>query len=67
MKILVILLVAQLVKTVRFSQLEISHMLNEPTAKNHNRCKGPQASSHITIGKAVNTLKHLHSTAKGKR
>ena len=65
MKLVVILFVAQLAKTNIFSKLEISHMLDGPTAKKHKKCKGPQAASHITIGKAVNTLKH--SKAKDKR
>ena len=34
MKIVVILSLAQLVTTVIFSQLEISHVLNGPTVKN---------------------------------
>ena len=41
----VILSVTQHVKTVIFSQLEISHMSNGPTSKNQLRCKGPQAST----------------------
>ena len=38
----VILSVAQFVRTVFFSQLEISHVLNGPTAKNQHRSRGPK-------------------------
>ena len=38
------MLVAQLVRSVFFSQLVISHVLNGPTAKNQHRCKGPSAA-----------------------
>ena len=40
--IVVILSVAQLVATVNFSQLEIIHVFNEPTAKNKHKYRGPE-------------------------
>ena len=54
MKIQVILLVAQFATTVIFSQIEISHVLNGPRAKNQYRCGGPycvvDSAKHAILG-----------------
>ena len=54
MKTQFILLVAQLVITVIFSQLETSHVLNGPRAKNQYRCGGPycvvDSAKHAILG-----------------
>ena len=39
------------------SQLEISHMLDEPTAKNQHKCRGPQWNDSNVVDQRENLAK----------
>jgi hypothetical protein len=57
-KVIVILSVAQFVRTVIFSQLDLSHVLNSPTAKNQYVAdlKSTNISNYIHVVRNWNAL-----------